>query len=652
MKRKKYLNIILLITAILFLSSCISNNSDHNKIAAANTPDVVDNKNLKDHEIAFSMTGNLYSKDISVKILSKKPCKIYYTTDGKEPDKDQKLYNNEIKLSAEQKMNVVSIKARAYYEDGSKSDTIVHTYFMGKNIDTRFDTLIFAVNTDPYNLYDDEYGIFVEGNRRKTYIKQNPYEKIDPSSPANYNIRGKISERPVYLEILESNGKSITSQNAGIRTYGGWSRANNQKSIKIYFRKEYDKNKNKLKYKLFPDKTAANGDGSVPNKFNRLVLRDCGNDLGFGFIRDELTQTLAAQAGYKDYEAVRPAALFINGEYNGFYWMHEVYCDEYFEENYGKHTGKFEILEGGETYKEVDEDDKNESVVKDYEKMYAYSKRDLTNDKNYSELCKLVDIDNYLSYYALQIYIDNEDWPGNNYKTYRYYAKTGEKYGKAPFDGKWRYLLHDLDYSFGIYSNGKANVDNIKKYLGDGTEVMDISPLFGKLMKRKDCKEIFIKKTLDLMNGAFSESNVSKVIYKMNTSRINELSNMYGTNLISPWVKQNQLDGQLGAIRSFASQRIPFILDKYQQYFKLGEIYKVIAQPAKGCKLKINSYVTDEHFEGSYYSDYNTELTAIIPKGKKFDYWLCNGKKIHDKKLLITPKLLEDGAASVTFTLK
>ena len=27
----------------------------------------------------------------------------------------------------------------------------------------------------------------------------------------------------------------------------------------------------------------------------------------------------------------------------------------------------------------------------------------------------------------------------------------GEEYREAPFDGKWRYLLHDLDYSFGIY---------------------------------------------------------------------------------------------------------------------------------------------------------------------------------------------------------
>lgn len=652
MKRRNYLKIILVIIVTFILSSCIKNDPGIGNTAAADTSALAVQKSLGDHEIAFSKPGYFYSKDIKLNIISKKPCTIYYTTDGKEPDKKQNKYNNGIKLSAGKNINVVSIKARGYYKDGSKSNIIVHSYFMGKNIDTRFNTLVFSVTTNPYNLYDDKYGIFVEGKRRRDYIKNNPRTRIDQNSPANYNIRGKKSERPVYLEILESNGKSITSQNAGIRTYGGWSRGNKQKSIKIYLRKKYDKKNTKLKYEFFPDKKAANGDGTIPDKFNRLVLRDCGNDIGQAFIRDELFETLGAQAGYKDYEAVRPAALFINGEYCGFYWMHEVYCDEYFKQNYGKYSGKFEIVEGSETKKDIDEDKKNEKAVKDYDAMYAYSKLDLTDDKNYSELCKLVDVDNYLSYYALELYINNDDWPSRNYKTYRYYAKDGEKYGEAPFDGKWRYMLHDLDFSFGLYGMSNAHANNIEKYLGDGTEVEDVSPLFGQLMKRKDCREIFIKKTLDLMNGAFAESNISKVMYKMNASRINELSHMYNTGIVDPWLKPEALDGQLDAIKKYGGERVKYILEKYQKYFKLGDIYKVIAQPAAGCKLKINSFLTDEHFEGSYYTDYNTEITAVIPSGKKLDYWLCNGKKIYDEKLVITPKLLEDGAASVSFVLK
>ena len=118
--------------------------------------------------------------------------------------------------------------------------------------------------------------------------------------------------------------------------------------LKIFARKAYDQVNNKIRYEFFPDKTAASGDGTTIGAFKRLVLRNTGNDNGFAFIRDELFQTLAGQAGFRDYHAVRPATLFINGDYRGHLWLHEVYCDEYFEQHYGDYTGTFEILEGGE----------------------------------------------------------------------------------------------------------------------------------------------------------------------------------------------------------------------------------------------------------------------------------------------------------------
>ena len=159
-------------------------------------------------------------------------------------------------------------------------------------------------------------------------------------------MRGRESERKIYLEVLEPDGTAVISQKAGVRVYGGWSRANLQKSLKLYARKEYDPVNNKFRYEFFPHKRGGSGDGTIIDSFKRLVLRNCGNDNGFAFIRDELFQTLAGQAGYKDYQAVRPAAVFINGEYRGHLWLHEVYCDEYFKENYGDFEGTFEILEG------------------------------------------------------------------------------------------------------------------------------------------------------------------------------------------------------------------------------------------------------------------------------------------------------------------
>jgi hypothetical protein len=661
MKIKLLLFTALLSAAILAGCSQTTEDSTLSKETVINNK-VEDNKeatdteitinNLKENEIAFAENGYFYSENLEVEIVSSKACKIYYTTDGKNPDQEKKLYNNAITLNAGSEVKATCIKAKAYYEDGTESDTIVHTYFVGKNVNDRFDTLVFSVTTDPYNLYDDVYGIFVEGKLRRDYIKENPNDKIEPNDPANYNMRGKDSEREIYLEILEPDGTRITNQAAGIRTYGGWSRANLQKSIKIFARKEYDQENNKLRYEFFPFKTAANGNGNKVDTFKQLVLRNCGNDSGFAFIRDELFQTLARQAGYIDNEAVRPVTLFVNGTYQGFYWLHEVYCDEYFEDNYGKYNGTFEILEGGENFKILAEDESNQQIIRDYEDMYyTYSGMDLTNDANFKKLSEQVDVENYLSYYALQIYIGNEDWPHNNYKTYRYYTKEGEAYREAPFDGKWRYLFHDLDFSFGIYGNGPLN-DNIGNYIGPNGEIRDTCPLFGRLLQREDCREIFIKKTLDLINGAFAPDNINDVLTAMNASRLNELNQMYGKNLIADWVQPDHLPGRLQDIRNYGAQRADHILTKYQQYFDMGDIYMLSVQPAEGGKVKVNSYLTDEYFVGSYYSNYKTVILPVLEKGDMFDYWLVNGNKVEQEELIITSGNILNGNVEVTCVVK
>ena len=71
-------------------------------------------------------------------------------------------------------------------------------------------------------------------------------------------------------------------------------------------------------------------DGTTIGAFKRLV-RNTGNDNGFGFIRDELFQTLAGQAGFRDYQAVRLLRYLSMVIIEGHLWLHEVYCDEYFE---------------------------------------------------------------------------------------------------------------------------------------------------------------------------------------------------------------------------------------------------------------------------------------------------------------------------------
>lgn len=645
-----------LLTAFLIAASVFTGcNTKDDNLQDDNISDNIDYEELTEeqklHGIAFVQQDYFYNDTVQIEIESNVPCDIYYTLDGSEPDESKSLYKKNIKLASKSTTTVYVIKAKGYYEDGSTTDTLAHTYFVGKGVENRFSTLVFSITTDPYNLYDYEYGIFIEGKLRDDYIKENPYEIIEPPSPANYNMRGRESEREAYLEIIEPNGTLIASQNAGIRVYGGWSRANLQKSIKIFARKEYDMENNKIRYEVFPDHKYNSSDGIIIDSFKRLVLRNGGNDNGFGFIRDELFQTLAGQAGYKDYQSVRPAALFINGQYHGCYWLHEVYCDEYFEEHYGKYTGTFEILEGGEIFKSVDEDESNLYAVEDYEEAYLYSYEDLTDDSVYEKLCEVIDVENYLAYYALQIFIGNEDWPGNNYKVYRYFASEDEEYKEAPFDGKWRYLHHDLDFSFGIYG-AESWTDDLKRYVSKPGNINEESPLFSQLLMRDDCKKIFVTKTLNLINGAFSPKNLSKVVDEMNASRMKEQLHMYGKNLIADWVRPEQIPERMEYIKTYGSERINYILLKYRMHFSLNTPYTLNVQPALDAGVRINNIEVDSAFEGRFFPDYDTIINAIVPAGMELDYWLVNGEKIYDQELIIDSSKVIKGVVNVTCVFK
>lgn len=614
-------------------------------------PNVEEANQTNNQGIAFVQQDYFYKDTVYLELVSDRPCDIYYTMDGSEPDKSKSLYQDKIELKSGSQVKVYSIKAKGYFSDDSETDTIVHTYFVGRNVHRRFSTLIFSITSDPYNLYDYEYGILIPGKLRDDFIKANPHKHIDPPDPANFNMRGRESEREAYLEILEADGNVVASQKAGIRVYGGWSRANQQKSLKIFARKAYDQVNNKIRYEFFPDKTSASGDGTTIGAFKRLVLRNTGNDNGFGFIRDELFQTLAGQAGFRDYQAVRPAALFINGDYRGHLWLHEVYCDEYFEQHYGEYAGTFEILEGGETFKKLDDDRVNEYAIEDYEEAYSYTYEDLRNDVVYNKLREVIDVENYLDYYALQIYIGNEDWPHNNYKVYRYYAAEGEEYREAPFDGKWRYLLHDLDYSFGIYGTGPWE-DNLRKYVSKPGEVNRESPLFSQLLLREDCKEYFIKRTLDLINGAFSSDNLNKVLDKMNEERLNEQLRMYDKGLIADWVKPSHLSDQIKRIKEYGADRVSYTLGKYRDYFEMGDIFSLNVRPAKGTGVRINNIEVYSEFDGRYYSRYDTVITAIVPAGKEFSHWIVNNENVNGLELTVNSSHIKDGKVEITFKYK
>ncbi len=503
-----------------------------------------------DNSPVFSLEDTFYPCAIKVDLLTATEAEIYYTLDGSEPDKNAILFEKSIEFECEKTdfptANVV--KAKAYYADGTESAVSVHTYFCSKGVDERFSTAIFSITADPTVLTEGPDGIFYG---------------------ENYEMRGDESEREVHVQAWDKSGTEIISQYCGIRIYGGASRESSIKSIKLIARKKYASGTGKFKTDIFGT-PVADESGEIIAKYKKLVLRNSGNDFQFAYIRDELNQNLAMQAGFSDYEGVVPAVCYLNGEYYGFFWLHENYCDDFFKEKYPNENalGEFEILEGTDKEKYGDEDGGKQAYADEFNTLYnQFSSADLTNDADYAALCELVDVENYLDYFAFNIYINNKDWPQNNFKCYRYYPAENELLGEGVYDGRWRFLLHDLDYSYGMYEQPEvmANYNNISQILNPNSE--RYAPLFAALMNRQDCRDYFSAKINELATGVLSNENINDTLSKMNSSRYFEqqyyykhIANLRDAGYGDMWSHAEHYNGYVQLIKDFAASRANYIL--------------------------------------------------------------------------------------------
>ncbi|MGN1109663.1 MAG: CotH kinase family protein, partial [Oscillospiraceae bacterium] len=415
--------------------------------------------------VGFSLPSGFYSENISVELTAEGDQQIYFTTDGSDPKPESgNVYTQPIEINATSEVRASTIKAAAAGEDGTLGAVYTVSYVIGQDVDSRFDddTLVFVLSTDPYNLYDYEYGIAVPGKVYDDYVKEHPGEEIPYNAPGNYYMTGREWERPIYVEVFENDGTKVIDQAAGVRLSGGYSRVPDQKSLRLIARKDYDPENGKFKYAFFPG--AETEDGVPVTEFDRLVLRNGANDREFAGVRDELSQNLAQDYGYPVTQHCTPAAVFLNGEYYGFSWLHENYNQDYLATYFGGNRDNYEIVSNTENA-----DEGSERALADYAEMYALYDEDLTDDKVFDKLCSLVDIDNLVQYYCMQIFISNKDWPGNNYKAFRYYPAEGEEITSEYMDGRWRFMFFDAEFAWSLYGE-RANLNTMKDLL-DGTHM-------------------------------------------------------------------------------------------------------------------------------------------------------------------------------------
>lgn len=503
-------------------------------------------------DIIVSQEDSFCAGDLVLKLSDAGGYPIYYTLDGSIPGFESGFYEDPIAFTATDEVRSCVLRARSYDEStGEWGDLFTRTYFYADSMETlkeRFSTYIVCLTSDPYNLYDYEYGIMVEGKIRDEYVNSPEYISGKLTQPANFTQQGRDWERDAFVEILSPDGERLIAQDAGMRIFGHASRQYYYKSFKLYARKAYGNDT--FAYPFFADNTHG-ADQKVQDAYQRLVVRAHGFDKSVTLFREELFQTLCSQIEGIDSKSVAPVSVWLNGGYYNFEWLQEVYDDTYMEENYG-------LMQEGDYYQKLalrankltlsiakgktdsgDEDEEEavgaeeaepvvettdrtpeeEQASKDYHKMAEYAEKDLTDDETFAELEQLVDIDNMIQYFAIETYIANWDWPLNNIKLYRYYSQNNV-YGTGRQDGRWRYLYYDMEAGFNIYNEEPEDWLDIET-------VMEQNPLFGAVMKRPDMQEKFAKYIELCIKEYFTEDRVRAAVEKLCGERDSELAESF-----------------------------------------------------------------------------------------------------------------------------
>lgn len=588
--------------------------------------------------VGFSLPSGFYSENISVELTAEGDQQIYFTTDGSDPKPESgNVYTQPIEINATSEVRASTIKAAAAAEDGTLGAVYTVSYVIGQDVDSRFDddTLVFVLSTDPYNLYDYEYGIAVPGKIYDDYVKEHPGEEIPYNAPGNYYMTGREWERPIYVEVFENDGTKVIDQAAGVRLSGGYSRVPDQKSLRLIARKDYDPENGKFKYAFFPG--AETEDGVPVTEFDRLVLRNGANDREFAGVRDELSQNLAQDYGYPVTQHCTPAAVFLNGEYYGFSWLHENYNQDYLATYFGGNRDNYEIVSNTENA-----DEGSERALADYAEMYALYDEDLTDDKVFDKLCSLVDIDDLVQYYCMQIFISNKDWPGNNYKAFRYYPAEGEEITSEYMDGRWRFMFFDAEFAWSLYGE-RANLNTIKDLL-DGTHMSGESKVLKALLQREDMREKFAAVMSDLTAYAFEETHIKEVLDELCGISDNEQFYALDKGITSTWARRENFAESREQIRSFADMR-EFIVfrDMFRLYEWEDERYSVSVTSADCAVTKLNTQRKKGRgvLSAEYHVNCSVPLSAEIADGWEFVCWEINGQSYDTPEITISADMAD-----------
>ena len=604
----------------------------------------------------FSRVAGFYPEDFKLKLISDKNTRIYYTLDSTDPrtsetaqefrdyiliydrSSEPNIYSaieeNEespVSISKGQRYKAplypvdkaMIVRAVAINRDGEFSEIITKIYFVTNDALYKYQDLnIVSLVTEPDNLFSPEIGIYVTGNSYQEWKKSEDYNPNvrawGKETQCNFVKKGKEWEREAIMTFIEK-GEITLQQNVGIRVKGAATRASPSKSFNVYARGKYGKSKIKTDFlkrncDINGKKIRSYASISIRSIYDDSRIRDVlGRDIYY--VRKDLTSA-----------EMEPVVLFVNGEYWGAYLVQENFNDDFIHKHYlfpKKNVALAKI-------KDVEEGPEEE-LTQLWEFCSEYAQKDVSDEKIYEEITNYIDVDSLIELYASEIYIGNSDWPGNNDGEWR---NLGEKIeGNKYSDGRWRFIIFDIDYSMGSswgrFGNMFMNVQN-------RASKTSVAQLFlNLLMNNTDFQNKFANVFCDYSNQIFNISRVGKILEKYRDlygelvphsqlrwqgGRRNIRSVLEGlANFKSSYLKK------IDSLYTFYNNRPKEALQNMKDFIGLkGDIVDLTVKIEGKGKVQINSIIIELNngiWTGKYISGIPIKIKAIPDEKYSFKEW-------------------------------
>ena len=558
-----------------------------------NTGEICDADHILDDPI-FSEQGfvvkgtKTFSLSLSLPEGSPAGTEIHYTTNGSEPTINSSKYTAEISITKS-----TAVRAKLFCNGWLSPRSSVQSYIFH---DRNLTIPVISIVTDNSYLNDKKIGIFANNYGHEKYQQVN-------------------WRRPLNIELFDTEGEpSQLNQICETRITGAWSREAAKKSMALYCHKRFGK-KN-MEYEFFPEQCPG------LTNYKSVVLRNSGNDRDYIYMRDAVCQRTMAENADIDWQAWRPAVIYINGNY----WCILNIRERANENNILTHYDGLEdidLIENGEL-KEGTGDNYN-----------AFMKFAEEKGHTLDEYAELMDWEEYIRITTMNLYFNNLDYPGNNNVLWRPRAEGG----------KWRWIAKDLDYTMGLYTNGGAggsggydhqiiaqwyNPNDWNLHQGANFSITEKSTSFFRtLMEDADFKREFIDRFSIYMGDFLNEKGIRAIWDPMYAMLKDEWQRHRSAVYDNPWWPI--YDDETRYARNWVSKRTNEMYKQLGNQYNLGTPIPMTinqkVEDASALTVTFNGIpLTEGIFNGKFFADRTITLEGQAPEGKFISGWTIETK--------------------------